>query len=74
MRNAAAKANGLPKEESQYTFYGFGKNVDGDVGEKRLDMWGRLWWPIILLSSMLDNMKRRQRERGTQTRIDTIQM
>lgn len=74
MRNAAAESAGLPKEESRYAFYGFGKRGGGDAGEKQLDIWARLWWPVILFSSMLNQMKRRWKERGTQTRVDTIQI
>ncbi|KAH9476036.1 hypothetical protein JR316_0011605 [Psilocybe cubensis] len=74
MRNAAAEAAGLPNEESKYAFYRFGKHSGRNSDEKQLDIWARLWWPVILISSMTNQMKRKWKERRTQTRIDTIQV
>lgn len=60
------------KPASRYTFYGFGPSRENDATERRLDIWGRLWWPIILLSSALDKMKQKRKERSARTRIDPI--
>lgn len=62
------------KRTSRYHFYGFGTSGGNDATERRLDIWGRLWWPVILLSSAWDKMRQNNnsKERGAQTRIDSI--
>lgn len=56
------------------TFYGFGRG-NNKAGEgatmKQLDMWDRLWWPVLLISSIIDKIKRRK-ERAKKTRIHTV--
>ncbi|KAF4609856.1 hypothetical protein D9613_010436 [Agrocybe pediades] len=60
---------------SSHTFYGYGKRTaDGGgngVKVKELDMWDRLWWPVLLMSSIVDKIKRR-RQRASKTRIQAV--
>lgn len=62
-------------ERSQYTYFAFGGGDGGsDRGRfKHLNLWDRISWPIVLISTMIER-RRKLKERRAQTRIDASKL
>ena len=60
-------------ERSQYTYFAFGGG-DGNDGRrfKHLNLWDRLTWPIVLISTMIERRKKLKEMRAQ--RVDTIKL
>ena len=68
---SSASDGEVTDERSQYTYFVFG---GGEVGSERkrfkhLNLWDRLSWPVVLISTMIER-RRKLKERRAQTRID----
>ena len=62
-------------ERSQYTYFVFGGGKEGNDRErfKHLNLWDRLSWPVVLISTMIER-RRKLKERRAQTRIDASKL
>jgi hypothetical protein len=42
------------------------------VGLRRLAFWERLWWPVLLMSTMMERQRLRKERRRAMTRVSTM--
>ncbi|KAF8908206.1 hypothetical protein CPB84DRAFT_1813404 [Gymnopilus junonius] len=75
--NGSAGANGgvaqrRSRDEVDDIGFGFGVAPSGGVTIRKLKIWDRVWWPALLVSTIVERRRRRRERRKMQTKFERI--